>query len=83
MKKILLISVLLATVCFAEDTYAEHEAKMQQMQSRTGAQDGTGSGEQKKYQYRKGNDSAGSNGPQDGTGNQYKGSNGGGGGGRR
>ncbi|MDQ1339390.1 MAG: hypothetical protein QG567_542 [Campylobacterota bacterium] len=79
MKKILLASLLISGVCFAEESYADHEAKMQQMQERTQKQDG--SGEQKKQQGKNGSgksENAGS-GPKDGTGNKYKGSNSGGG----
>ncbi|MCW9067806.1 MAG: hypothetical protein OQJ82_05155, partial [Sulfurimonas sp.] len=77
MKKILLLSVLAASICFAEDSFAEHEAKMQQIQERSMNQNNQGSGEKKQNRYRKGNENAGSSGPQDGTGNQYKGSKGG------
>ena len=40
MKKIIFISILAITACIAEDTYAEHEAKMQQMRERTQTQSG-------------------------------------------
>lgn len=80
MKKILLLSMLAASISFAEDSYAEHEAKMQQMQERNMNQQKDGSGEQKRNRNRKGNSDAGTSGPQDGSGNQYKGSRGGGGG---
>lgn len=78
MKKILLLSILAASICLGEDSYAEHEAKMQQMQERSMNQEKQGSGEKKQNKYRKGSENAGSSGPQDGTGNKYKGSNGGG-----
>ncbi|MFA5233332.1 MAG: hypothetical protein WC390_02950 [Sulfurimonas sp.] len=74
MKKILLASLLVGTVCMAEESYADHEAKMQQMQERTQKQDGTG--EQNKNSSGKSEKSG--SGPKDGTGNKYKGSNNGG-----
>lgn len=81
MKKILLASLLINGVCFAEESYADHEAKMQQMQERTQKQDGSGEQNKERKQNKNGSgksESAG-NGPKDGTGNKYKGSNGGGG----
>ena len=75
MKKVLLALVLLGTLSMAEESFAAHEAKMQQMQERTQKQDGTG--EQKRNKNQNGSEKAGS-GPKDGTGNQYKGANGGG-----
>lgn len=76
MKKVLLALVLLGTLSMAEESFAAHEAKMQQMQERTQKQDGTG--EQKRNKNQNGSGKSGS-GPKDGTGNQYKGANGGGG----
>ena len=81
MKKVLIMSVLAVSICFSADSFAEHEAKMKQMQERKMTQENQGSGEQKRNRYRKGSEQAGQSGPQDGTGNQYKGSRGGGGGG--
>lgn len=78
MKKILLLSVLAVSICLGEESYAEHEAKMQQMQERTMTQNKQGSGEKKQNQYGKSSENSGNSGPKDGTGNQYKGSNGGG-----
>ncbi|MFA5454068.1 MAG: hypothetical protein WC272_02000 [Sulfurimonas sp.] len=81
MKKILLASLLVATVCMAEESYADHEAKMQQMQERTQKQDGTGEQNRERKQNKNGSgksENAGS-GPKDGTGNKYKGSKSGGG----
>ena len=81
MKTVLLISLLFASIGFAEDSYAEHEAKMQQMQSRMQGSDG--SVQQKKHQYRNGSSEvAGSgSGGENGSGNMYQGSQGQGGGG--
>ena len=52
MKKILLISTLFVSVCFADDSFAKHEAKMKQIQERTMTQENQGSGEQKRNRYR-------------------------------
>lgn len=77
MKKILIISTLFVTVCFAEDSFAKHEAKMKQIQERTMTQENQNSGEQKRNRYKNGGEQSEHSGPQDGTGNQYKGSGGG------
>ena len=53
MKKILLLSVLVSSICLGEDSYAEHEAKMQQMQERSMNQEKQGSGEKKQNRYGK------------------------------
>ena len=78
MKKVLLVLVLLSTFSMAEESFAEHEAKMQQMQDRTQKQDGTGEQKRNKNQDGSGKSEKAGSGPKDGTGNQYKGANGGG-----
>ena len=75
MKKVLIGLLLLAGASFADESFAQHEAQMQQMQERTQQNYGSESGQKKqnKYQYRKGSQS------QDGTsgsGNMYQGSHG-------
>ncbi|MDQ1337938.1 MAG: hypothetical protein QG617_905, partial [Campylobacterota bacterium] len=54
MTKILLASLLVVTVCIAEESYADHEAKMQQMQERTQKQDGTGEQNRERKQNKNG-----------------------------
>ena len=80
MKKILLASLLVVAVSYAEDSFAEHERKMQQMQERTQIKNGDGSGQQKRNRYKNQNRSGETNdaGSRSGSGNMYKGSNDGG-----
>jgi len=72
MKKILILTTLLSTICFADTSYAEHEAQMSQMRVQTQNSNDSGQKKQNRYQY-------GKSSTQDSSGNQYKGSKGKGG----
>ncbi|WP_457748330.1 hypothetical protein [Sulfurimonas sp.] len=79
MKKALILSLLLAGISYADESFAQYEAQIQQMQEKTQQYNGDSSGEKKqnKYQYGQGsqNQESGS-----GSGNMYQGSHGKGGG---
>lgn len=77
MKKVLIISILLSGICFAQSSYAEHEAQMNQMRTQTKSGSAVGSGQKKQYKYQYGKSSDGQTGS--GSDNQYKGSKGKGG----
>ena len=79
MKKVLVVSLLLVGASYADESFAQHEAQMKQMQERTQQYNGTGSGDKKqnKHQYKYGSQNQGSG---SGSGNMYQGSHGKGGG---
>ena len=72
MKKMLLMSIFAVSVCFADESYAEHERKMNQMQKETGKgsmnqernsyEEKKAYKEQKKSQYKNENTSSSSRG---------------------
>lgn len=86
MKKMLLMSIFAVSICFAEESFAEHEKKMNQLQKETGKgsmnqernryEEKKAYKEQKKNQYRNENGSGSSRGSSSRSGSR-------GGGGRR
>ncbi len=73
MKKVLIVLLLLAGASFADESFAQHEAQMQQMKERTQQNYGSESGQKKqnRYQYKKGSQNQES---ASGSGNMYQGS---------